>query len=76
MDKIYYIVYRTTNHVNEKFYIGSHQTKKINDGYLGSGKYLKKAIKKYGRKNFTRDILACGCDNLKKTLDNNSYGEI
>ena len=29
----------------------------INDGYIGSGKYLKRAIKKYGIENFKRQIL-------------------
>lgn len=58
MDSVYYIVYKTINNVNGKFYVGSHQTKKIEDGYLGSGTHLKKAIRKYGRGNFKRDIIA------------------
>lgn len=39
------------------FYVGSHQTKNFNDGYMGSGKYLINAIKKYGRENFKFEIL-------------------
>ena len=39
------------------FYVGSHQTDNLNDGYLGSGKHLKRAIKKYGRENFKFEIL-------------------
>jgi hypothetical protein len=38
-------------------YIGSHQTDSLNDGYIGSGKYLKRAIQKYGRENFKFEIL-------------------
>lgn len=50
-------VYITTNKINEKKYVGSHSEKILNDGYLGSGRNFKKAIKKYGRENFTREIL-------------------
>lgn len=54
----YYIVYKTTNSVNGKFYIGSHQTTNLEDGYLGSGRVLKKAIRKYGKQKFSRVIIA------------------
>ncbi|QDP64711.1 MAG: putative intron-associated endonuclease 1 [Prokaryotic dsDNA virus sp.] len=58
--KKYYIVYKVTNKINGKFYIGSHQTVNIEDGYLGSGKLVKLAIKKYGRENFNKCII-CKC---------------
>lgn len=54
---MHYIVYETTNILNNKTYIGIHQTDNLNDGYLGSGKHLKRAINKYGKENFTRKIL-------------------
>jgi hypothetical protein len=54
---LYYIIYRTTNNVNGKFYCGKHQTQDLDDGYLGSGKLLQRAIKKHGRENFTREIV-------------------
>jgi len=49
------IVYITTNLVNGKKYIGSHNGN--NKYYKGSGTYLAKAIKKYGGENFKRQIL-------------------
>jgi group I intron endonuclease len=49
-------IYLTTNLINGKQYIGSHQGKE-DDLYLGSGRILKSAIVKYGKKNFRREIL-------------------
>ena len=37
--------------------MGQHSTTNIDDGYLGSGKYIKRAVKKYGKENFTFGIL-------------------
>lgn len=54
---MYHIVYLTTNLINNKIYVGVHSTYNLNDGYLGSGTTLLKAIKKYGKPNFKRDIL-------------------
>lgn len=52
-----YTIYKITNKVNSKIYIGKHQTKDINDGYMGSGKMLRQAQKKYGIENFYKEIL-------------------
>jgi group I intron endonuclease len=49
--------YITTNLVNGKQYIGMHSTDNIDDGYLGSGKYLLSSIKKYGKENFKRELI-------------------
>lgn len=53
----YHIVYKTTNTVNNKIYVGLHSTNNLEDGYLGSGLVLKDAITKYGRDKFKREIL-------------------
>lgn len=49
------VIYMTTNLVNNKKYIGIDS--KNDPNYLGSGLYLKKAFKKYGKKNFKKEIL-------------------
>ena len=51
------LVYRITNIVNNKTYIGVHSTNDINDSYFGSGNNIKAAIKKYGIDNFVKEII-------------------
>ena len=55
--KKYHYIYKTTNLVNGKYYIGMHSTDNLNDGYVGSGKRLWYSINKYGKKNFKFDII-------------------
>ena len=56
-EKQYHFIYKTTNLLNGKYYIGMHSTDKLDDGYLGSGRRLRYSINKYGKENHKREIL-------------------
>jgi group I intron endonuclease len=58
------IIYKTVNLITGKIYVGKH-TKDNNKYYLGSGKWLKRALKKYGRHNFKRETLEI-CTSLEE----------
>jgi len=54
---MYYLIYKITNKLDNKFYVGKHKTDKKEDGYFGSGLLLSRAISKYGQENFVKEIL-------------------
>ena len=54
----YGFIYITTNRVNGKRYIGQKMFRHRWRNYLGSGTISKRAISKYGKQNFSREIIA------------------
>lgn len=58
---MYGYIYKTTNNINGKIYIGQHKSEVFEPNkYIGSGSILVNAINKYGRENFS-NILLCEC---------------
>lgn len=55
--KKHYIIYKITNLTNGMFYTGAHATHDLDDGYMGSGVEIIKAIANEGEQNFKREIL-------------------
>ena len=54
---MYGYIYLTTNLINGKIYVGQHISLSFDEKYAGSGTILQKAFKKYGRENFSTEIL-------------------
>ena len=54
----YGFIYITTNLIDGKRYIGQKKFDSYWKSYLGSGKHLREAVKKYGKENFSRNIVA------------------
>lgn len=52
-----YHVYKITNIINCRYYIGVHSTTDVTDSYMGSGRLIIEAISKYGKENFIKQIL-------------------
>lgn len=73
-----YLIYKVTNKLNNKIYIGKHKTKNKDDGYMGSGILIINAIKKHGKENFIKEILF-ECENessmniLEKSIVNDEF---
>ena len=64
------IIYKTTNIVNQKFYVGKDTHN--NPNYYGSGKRLKLAIQKYGLENFKKEILET-CESLERLNEREKF---
>ena len=64
------IIYKTTNLINGKFYVGKDERNK-ND-YLGSGLNLHRAIKKYGKENFIKETIEI-CSTREELIEREKY---
>lgn len=64
------IIYKTTNLINGKFYVGKDERNKPD--YLGSGINLNRAIKKYGRENFIKETLEV-CYTREELIEREKY---
>ncbi len=67
-EKKYNYFYKITNLINGKFYYGIHSTNNLEDGYMGGGKLIREAIKKHGKENFQKEIVA-NCLTRKEVSD-------
>ena len=54
---MYGYIYKITNLVNGKIYIGQHKSQVFDRDYHGSGKLIRRAFKKYGIENFKVELL-------------------
>jgi GIY-YIG catalytic domain/NUMOD3 motif len=64
------IIYKTTNLINGKFYVGKDERNKSD--YLGSGINLNRAIKKYGRENFIKETIEV-CSTKEELIEREKY---
>lgn len=77
MNNKYGFVYKVTNLINGKIYVGQKKYTRSNminpmPSYLGSGSKIVKAVKEFGRENFKREIL-CWCENRQCADDMEIY---
>lgn len=62
MNQKFYCIYRITNKINGRTYIGQHKYSNEKDpikNYWGGGKLLHRAYEKYGKENFDREVIYC-----------------
>ena len=72
--KMYGFVYITTNNINGKKYIGQKKYDECGNwkDYLGSGIILTKSIKKYGKENFSKEIIE-ECETKEQLNEREKY---
>lgn len=68
---MYGYIYKTTNKLNGKIYVGQHKGT-FTLKYLGSGKLLKRAINKYGTKNFYVEFIDY-CETFEEANNKEKY---
>lgn len=70
----YHYVYLITNLINNRKYIGkrSYKGNPEDDKYLGSGKYISRAVNKYGPENFSKEIIEF-CETSDEAYEREAY---
>lgn len=69
---MYGYIYKTTNLINGKIYIGQHISNKFTSKYFGSGIKIKSALKKYGVGNFIVELIQ-ECESIKELNDSEMF---
>lgn len=72
MTTIFGYIYKTTNLINNKIYIGQHKSNEFDSNYYGSGKLISLTIKKYGKENFKVELIDTA-DNLNELTEKEYY---
>lgn len=57
VSKRWNVIYKTTFTRTGQYYVGFHSTDDLQNGYLGSGKWIRAVIRKHGRKELLREIV-------------------
>ena len=53
----FHYLYKITNVINNKYYIGIHSTNNLNDGYFGSGVKIRNSVRYYGKESHIKEVL-------------------
>ncbi|HFD2044731.1 TPA: hypothetical protein ACF2DM_001554 [Clostridium perfringens] len=69
---MYGYIYKTTNLLNKKIYIGQHKCRVFDSDYYGSGSWFLSVFKKYGKENFICEIIE-ECENQKSLNEREIY---
>lgn len=70
---MYGYIYKTTNLINNKMYVGKHHANKFEpEKYIGSGPILRRAIIKYGKENFKCELLEW-CETKQQLNEREQY---
>lgn len=77
LSKMYTFIYVVSNDVNNKLYVGSHTTDRLNDGYIGSGRSFIEDVNKIGKSHFKRTIIQfCETHQWAKLLESTTIKEL
>lgn len=69
---MYGYIYKTTNLINNKIYIGQHKSSSFNNKYKGSGVIIRRAISEYGKENFVVELIEC-CNTQEELNEKEVY---